>query len=360
MFTKDETKLVACPCAYISSEYVIPDGVTEILPYAFKECNSIAKLVFPSYVKKIGTKACSLMENLEEVVLPSELEVLEDDTFSCCGDLKTITWPTKLREIGESCFESSGLEHVMIPETVEAIGSYAFASIKAKCVILPKNAKAFGLSVFAGVPDIEVYDTVDEKAKPAKEYLDDSDGHWNGRVGALGIEQKKNYLTAACNSSWYEHRITVRSAIDDSIQYSVRMPANQKRKVYCTYASSWGKYAEFNFSAIDAVFSELTADAKLDYFLDRVQYASATEEISEAMQDTFKRYVGRNAKSVIERVAEIDDVKLLAMLEPYGIIKKTTADERLEQVGKAGAVGCKAWILQWKNENVFAKKKQNK
>lgn len=360
LFTKDETKLVACPCAYISSEYVIPDGVTEILPYAFKECNSIAKLVFPSSVKKIGTKACSLMENLKEVVLPSELEVLEDDTFSYCGDLKTITWPTKLREIGESCFESSGLEHVMIPEMVEKIGSYGFASLKAKTVILPKSVKEIGLSVFAKVRNIEVYDTVDENAKTAKEYLDDSNGHWNGKIGAIGIEQKKNYVPGACNSFWHEHRITVRSAKDDSIKYSVRMPANQKRKVYCTYASSWGKYAEFNFTAIDAVFSELTADAKLDYFLDRVQYASSTEEISETMQDTFKRYVGRNAKDVLERVFETDDVKILIALESYGIIKKANADERLEQAEKAGAVGCKAWILQWQNENVSAKEKARK
>ena len=78
------------------------------------------------------------------------------------------------------------------------------------------------------MPEIEVYDTIDSEAKPAAEYLDDTNGGFNGKVGFIGIHQKENYIVAACNANWHEHTIIVRSAEDDSEKYRVRMPNGQK------------------------------------------------------------------------------------------------------------------------------------
>jgi hypothetical protein len=279
---------------------------------------------------------------------------LEKNLLIACKSLKTIVWPLNLRVIGDKCFYGAGIDTLEIPATVETIGAYAFAGIKAKSVTLPKTVKVIGLSVFAGVPEIHVYDTIDSEAKPAEVSTDDMNGACNGRVGFIGITQKKSYLVAACNAVWHEHTIVVHSASDDAIKYTVRMPDGQKRKVYCTYASSWGKDATFHFGAVDAIFKDLTADAKLDYALERLFYQ---EGITDEMLDTLGRYVSRNAKEITEKIVASDAVEQLRLLEPYGLIKVNAFAQRLDQADRAGAVQCKAWLLEWKHAADEKKKK---
>jgi hypothetical protein len=297
------------------------------------------------------------MAALEEIVLPHDCPVLGDGIFVDCPGLKFITWPKNLRAIGEKCFAHTGIENLVIPETVETIGKYAFSFIKAKSVILPKTVKDISLSVFSGVPEIEVYDTIDADAKPAAEFLDEINGDYNGKVGCIGIHHKERYLLGACNSEWYEHTIVVRSAEDDSEKFRVRMPNGQKRKVYCTFASSWGKNAEFNFSAVDDIFKDLTADAKLDYMFNRLHCQTG---ISEEMLNTLRKYIARNAKVIAARIFKTDAVNDLAMLEPFGIVKKNTVTERVDEAAKAAATQCIAWLLNWQNSNVSAKAKSSK
>ena len=346
--SKNGDTLIACPSQYDVVEYTIPEGVKEIMPEAFEGCEKIKKIVFARTVEKIGAKAFAEMASLEEIVLPPDYSVLGEGLFMQCENLKSITWPNNVREIGEKCFYQSGIEDLSIPETVETVGRYAFAFIKAKRVRLPKTVKNVSLSVFAGVPEIEVYDTIDSDAEPAAEYLDEDNGSFNGKVGFIGIHQKENWLVAACNADWYEHTIIVRSAENDSEKYRVRMPKGQKRRVYCTYASSWGRNAEFNFGAIDNIFKDLTADAKLDYVFNRLHWQSG---ISEDMFSTLNKYVVRNAKDIAARVFKTDAVDDLAMLESFGVVKKNTIDERIDAATKANAVKCKTWLLNWKNSN---------
>ncbi len=342
--SENREKIIFCPSRYDAVDYYIPEGIKEILPGAFQGCEKIKKVIFSHPVEKIGANAFASMSALEEIVLPHDCPSLGDGLFMECRNLKSVTWPDNLREIGESCFARTGIESLTIPETVESIGKYAFSFIKARKVTLPKTVKNISLSIFAGIPEIEVYDSIDSDAKPASECVDSVNGSFNGKVGGIGVHQRQGYIYAACNSDWYEHAITVRSAEDGSVKYKVRMPNWQKRKAYCTYASSWGKNAEFNFNAIDEIFKDLTADAKLDYVFDRLHCQTG---ITEEMLSVIGKYVSRNAKAIAERIFQTDDVDDLAMFEPFGIVKKNTVDERIADALKANASKCKTWLLNW-------------
>ena len=357
LFSKNADTIVACPSQYGVVDYTIPDGVKEILPGAFEGCDNIKRVVLPQSLEKIGERAFASMSALKEIVFPSDFPVLGKRLFWECANLKHISWPNNLREIGEHCFASTGIENIVIPETVERIKSYAFSFIKAKSVRLPKTVKDIELSIFAGVPEIEVYDTIDSDAKPAADHVDSMNGNFNGKVGFIGIHQKENYLTGACNANWHEHTIIVRSAEDDSEKFRVRMPKGQQRKVYCTFASAWGRHAEFCFNAVDAVFKDLTADAKLDYALNRLHWQAG---ITEDMLGTLNRYVARNAKDIANRLFATDAVEDLALFEPFGIVKKNTLDDRIEQATKANATKCTAWLLNWQNSHVSAKERAAK
>lgn len=79
LFTKDRKKLVAYPNAH-GSEYVIPEGVEEIMHFAFKSCKDVKVVRLSSSVRKISINAFYECPSLKAIYLPDKFEVLEECT----------------------------------------------------------------------------------------------------------------------------------------------------------------------------------------------------------------------------------------------------------------------------------------
>lgn len=233
------------------------------------------------------------------------------------------------------------IDHLEIPDSVIQINPDAFLGVRAKSVRLPASVRTIEPCLFPRTPIIEVYDTIDPEAKPAANHCDSLNGTYNSPLGYIGIEIPKAYIQHACNGSWWEHTITVLSAADHTVKYKVRMPAGQKRKVYCTYASSWGRNAEFNFKAIEDIFKDLTADAKQDFVLDGLRYAV----LSQSFRESLGGYVKKNALALCGAAIQNDDLQLLQTLEEYSVIKNLNSDQLLELADQHNSVVCKAWLL---------------
>lgn len=363
LYTKDRKLLLACPAGYEKTVFTVPDGVEEIAPSAFEGCKKIKKIVLPNSVLRIGERAFSRMYHLQKAILPAHLQEIEDEVFAYCTKLNNLTWPTDLQKIGIGAFRHTGFEKINIPDGVKTIGDYAFetrnlnshvfyGSARAKPVIadkvtVPKSVEEIGISAFSGIKDIEVFDTIEPNAKPAEEYIDNINGSSNGKLGLAGIWHLEGYTVGACNSEWSDHVITVRSGEDGAVKCRVRMPAEQKRKVYCTYASSWGKNGEFNFNAIDRIFDELTPDAKLSYAMDRLL---CQKNISEAFLDQLIEFLKKRAKRAITRALEGDSPLDLACLAKYGIAKKSSTPSYIKTANELKAAQCEEWLLAWNNE----------
>lgn len=358
LYSKDLKTLILCPVNYTKTVFKVPVGVEEISPYAFEGCKKIRKVVIPESVVRIGERAFSRMYNLKTAVLPSALNILEKEVFAYCVKLSDMQWPKVPFGIGEGCFRQTGFGVISLPETVTSVGNYAFASnphkfvgmiterrekprVKAEKVYLPKSVVSVGLSAFYGAKEIEVYDTVDSDAKPAEEYP--LLGGFNGRLGSVGIYQQDGYAEAAFNSYWYDHVIIVRSSIDDTVKYRIRMPDGQKREVYCTFATAWGKNASFNFKATDGVFDEMTPDAKLDYAMDRLRYP---EGIEEQFHEQLVEYINKRAKAIITKIIERDSSSDLSYFSKYGIIKKRAVSGYIAQAREACAIQCEQWFAE--------------
>ena len=136
---------------------LIPDNVTAIIPFAFKEEKSgyIKKIVLPEGLTEINENAFSELKRLEEVVLPSSMRKIGKKAFYNTG-LKTLSLPEKLEKVGESAFAETFIKEVHIPESVEEIGHSAFS----KCAYLrdqyiPGHKIKFGKNIF-GTPS-ELY-----------------------------------------------------------------------------------------------------------------------------------------------------------------------------------------------------------
>ena len=83
----------------------MPDSITEIKRYAFKDCR-----------------------RLKSVRVSCNLVSIEEGVFTDCTVLTTIMIPSGVKRIGEGAFNSCAITHVTIPDTVTSIGPNAFGS----------------------------------------------------------------------------------------------------------------------------------------------------------------------------------------------------------------------------------------
>ncbi|MGN0623425.1 MAG: leucine-rich repeat domain-containing protein, partial [Oscillospiraceae bacterium] len=133
----------ASACA---GEIIIPDNVTSIADYAFKDCKELTGAVIPESVTDIGSHAFSGCEKLESITLPDGLEEIGAKTFSDCVSLKSIDIPSSVKRIGNMAFSGcKSLSEIILPEGVTEIGAYAFVDTTAvTAVSIPASVTEIG------------------------------------------------------------------------------------------------------------------------------------------------------------------------------------------------------------------------
>jgi hypothetical protein len=79
LFNKEQTRLVQYPVGKNDSSYTIPDGVTDILMYAFDTCNNLTHVTLPASVTNIGVRAFGGSDSLTGVYFWGDAPVLPED-----------------------------------------------------------------------------------------------------------------------------------------------------------------------------------------------------------------------------------------------------------------------------------------
>ena len=103
-------------------DIVIPDGVTEICPFAFED-SEITSVKLPDTIKTIGKSAFHSCKKLEEFTIPDGIEIITSSMFSACENLKTVNIPDSVKTIEYGAFEwCYSLTEFTVPETVSSVG----------------------------------------------------------------------------------------------------------------------------------------------------------------------------------------------------------------------------------------------
>ena len=94
-----EAKLVRCAPNKTCAEFIVPEDVTEIAPFAFCDCKNIGRIVLPSGVTFIGNYAFLRCENLTNVNIPTGVTEIADGTFHDCKNLDRIVLPRGVENV---------------------------------------------------------------------------------------------------------------------------------------------------------------------------------------------------------------------------------------------------------------------
>lgn len=112
-------------------EVVVPNEVTHIERYAFRNCRTLRHITIPGSVMKVEPLG---FPNLESVTIEEGVVFIEDNAFARCN-FKEITIPGSVKSIGKWAFSScEKLENIFVSEK-----SHFFASVEG--VLFSKEKK---------------------------------------------------------------------------------------------------------------------------------------------------------------------------------------------------------------------------
>jgi hypothetical protein len=134
LYSKDGKTLIQYAIRKTATSFVIPDSVTSIGEYAFSWCYRLTSVTIPDSVTSIGKSAFYSCSSLTSVSFAenSKLTSIGDKAFSSCSKLTSITIPNSVTRIGDRAFEDcDSLTSITIPNSVTSIGYSVFSGCSA-------------------------------------------------------------------------------------------------------------------------------------------------------------------------------------------------------------------------------------
>lgn len=129
------------------TEWVIPEGITKINPYAFYGLERMTSVTLPASLTEIGHYAFENCTGLTGISIPASVTTIGDRAFMNCTKITQVEFSENalLETIGQYAFYGcTTLSEISIPASVNSIGSQAFAG----CTNM-KNQKAIFASAEA-------------------------------------------------------------------------------------------------------------------------------------------------------------------------------------------------------------------
>ncbi len=154
LFTKDKKTIIQC-AEMKTGDYVVPNGVETISPYAFGYCTGIDNITFPTTLKTVDDYAFYYgLNSSSHAEFREGLTSIGERAFFH-SHLKSISLPNSLQEIGVAAFYSTGLKEIEIPEGVETIPSDCFWCSNLKSVTIPGNISTIQEQAFSACHNLK-------------------------------------------------------------------------------------------------------------------------------------------------------------------------------------------------------------
>ena len=171
LFNEDGSVLICHPGGMAGS-YVVPDGVVELAPSAFVDCDEMPGIGIPNGILCIGKFAFSGCDGLTNVLLPQSVTNVADGAFASCAQLASISVDSDnpaYEAADGALLAKGGGEFVQcpgsrvgtyaVPATVTNIRASAFAGCEGLTNIwIPPSVIAMGADPFASCYNLAAFE----------------------------------------------------------------------------------------------------------------------------------------------------------------------------------------------------------
>lgn len=141
VYTSDMKTLVACSLNV--TDLAIPEGVEEIISYAFENTH-IRNVKFPDSLYILDEEAFRSCRELQNVDFGSGLETIKGFAFQNCTSLTHVKLPPQMKSIERYAFCDSGVENIELNEGLLLIHEGAFSGCKIEELRLPDSLDNIG------------------------------------------------------------------------------------------------------------------------------------------------------------------------------------------------------------------------
>ena len=157
LFNKNKTVIIKYPVMG-STNYIIPNTVTEIYYCAFEWCTNLKSIEIPSSVRKIGDYAFFRCYELSIIELPETIQYLGKEAFAHCSNLESVNIPSEIQNIMPATFKDcSRLSIIKIPEGIVTIGASAFSDCsELTTVFIPSSVTLIDENAFYNCTELKI------------------------------------------------------------------------------------------------------------------------------------------------------------------------------------------------------------
>lgn len=176
LFNKNKTELLCYPCGKNETTYTVPNTVTKLAKVSFSGCKlnklnlpnnlkyidesaftetSLKTLSIPESVEYIGKYAFDL-SGIETIHIPKGITTIEEGTFYRCMQLKSVSIDNHIKHIGDYAFSACyNLSDINISNNVTSIGKGAFQSTIIQKIELPASLESIGEYAFNNCQNLQ-------------------------------------------------------------------------------------------------------------------------------------------------------------------------------------------------------------
>ena len=141
VYTADMKRLIACSLSV--TDLVIPEGVEEIISYAFANTR-IKNVKFPDSLAILNENAFYKCRELQNVDFGSGLDIIKGFAFQNCTSLTHVKLPPQMKSIERYAFGDSGVKNVELNEGLLLIHEGVFSGCKIDELRLPDSLENIG------------------------------------------------------------------------------------------------------------------------------------------------------------------------------------------------------------------------